>query len=1103
MPPLDDWLKRNGLEALAETLASEDIDLQTLGELTDAEFKELGLTLGQRKRIQRALREDIAAATARSEGKVQRRYLTVMFCDVVGSTALGARFDSEDMLEILTRYRSHCSSVVAKRGGMVARLVGDGVLAYFGYPVAHESDAERAVHAALEIVDGIGGVELPDRSALQVRIAIATGLVVVGDMSLQGAADRNSVVGTAPNIAARLQTAAAPNTVVVASTTHRLIEGYFRCDALGAVPVAGLEEPVQAWRIVSSRPVASRFRARLSGRTPTPLIGRDPDLSWLGDLWEAACRGDGRVAVVIGEPGIGKSRLVETFATSIVQADAKRISFSASPFGVQTPFDPILRQLERIAGSGRGTALDDMTRRIARLCAGDGTGRQHAATVLVQLLDPAEAGDPTENPRHRRAAINDTILRQFDALSRRGPLLVTVDDLHWLDPTSLETLSMVASDLRHRRVLLIATTRHEPSQPWLVAPEAEILRLRRLDPAASRAMAEAVAGTQPTSPALLARIVRQAEGVPLVIEEFTRGAAEGARPERSDGQELAVPETLQESLLARLDRAGPARQIASAAAVVSSTLSRQILAQVAELSAHETDAGLASLVTSGILEPESGRSGHYRFHHTLLRETAYSSLMRDARRAMHARAATTLRETQPRLSATRPEILAHHLSEAGAHAEAASAWMAAGRRSLDQSALEEAVAELRSGLEQLRLAPAGDANLEGQIKFVALLGPALFALRGPGSREVEDLYAESMELCSQLPEAASHFPVYWGWWRISRDFRIKRQRAEELLRRARRRQDEGLLLQAHHCGWASAFSAADMHRTLEHIEAGLALYRSGDFRSHAALYGNHDAKTCALCERGLVRWIRGAPAAAEADLREAQRWAAQINHVGTRFHFSDYALALAYYRRDIRRVLTRATELLERAGEMAFTEYGARGAVYRGWARSMLGDAQNGAAEIGEGLARLQDIGTMEDFPLYFCMLAEAMSQAGQAERALDRIVAGQAQLESAGVHIWAPELWRWIGQLHLAVEPSDDAKAESAMSLALRLAETQAAPALALRVATSLARHLAERTRHDEALRIVDRALNDTLPEPEDPEKVAARSLRRAIARNATRALR
>ncbi|MFZ9636237.1 MAG: hypothetical protein ACO3EK_20700, partial [Alphaproteobacteria bacterium] len=339
-----------------------------------------------------------------------------------------------------------------------------------------------------------------------------------------------------------------------------------------------------------------------------------------------------------------------------------------------------------------------------------------------------------------------------------------------------------------------------------------------------------------------------------------------------------------------------------------------------------------------ILQREPGRGGRYRFHPALLRETAYGSLMRDARRTLHARAAAALREGQSRIVELRPEILAHHLSEAGAHSDAARAWLVAGRRSLDQSALEEAVAEFRSGLEQVRSLPETEGNLEEQIRLVALLGPALFALRGPGSREVEELYAEAMEICAKLPEAVGHFPVYWGWWRISRDFHVKRARASELLQRAQRRKDDALLLQAHHCGWASAFSAADMRQPLEHVETGLAIYEAGDFRSHAALYGNHDAKTCALCERALVRWLCGAPSAAEADLRQAHRWATQMNHVGTRFHLADYTLALSFYRRDTRRVLTKATEMLERSGEMAFAEYGARGAVYRGWARALLGD---------------------------------------------------------------------------------------------------------------------------------------------------------------------
>jgi len=1105
VPTIETWLRQVGLEGLTAPLLAQDIDLSTLRELREDDLREIGMTLGQRKSLLRAVREHLGpiepaprrqGPPAERPAPLRRRPMTVLFCDIVGSTKLTERLEADDWLEALRGYRSRCCEAIGRHGGFVARFIGDGIFAYFGHPVAHESDAERAVRAALAIVEQMGTIQLPDGSHLQVRLALATGMVVVGDLSIEGALDPDSVVGATPNLASRLQDVAPPGGVVVSATTYRLIEGFFRCEPLGPLTLAGIDGPVTAWRVLAERKLVSRFRARSSSQLQTPLVARDAELARLRDAWDRARRGDGRFAVVVGEAGIGKSRLVEAFAATVRGEDALRIAFSASPYGAGTPLGPLLQRLHRITGRGRLDSASRVRRRLARACPGEPAFRERAAEVLAGLVASSGSGGGAESPGQRKSEIFDTLQRQFDTLVAERPLLITVDDLHWLDPSSLELLGRLAERRRGRRVLIVVTTRQDPTQRWLAAPEAETIRLQRLGQEAARSMLRSLFGGSEQENAIVLRVVERAEGVPLVLEEFARSVAatSGERPAGAGELTLQIPDSLYESLIERLDQSGPARHLVDIAAVIGGSISPALLARISGLEADVVESGLRQLRETGILERENGPGEFYVFRHALLRDAAYESLLREPRRAFHAQAAAALAELQPELVDHRPEILARHLTAAGATVAAAESWLRAARRSLAQSALEEAVGELRRGLALLRGLPRSQTNAERCLEFIALLGPALFALRGPGSREVEELYAEGVELCRAVPEAAGHFPVYWGWWRIARDFRVKRERADELLMRARERNDPGMLLQAHHCAWASRFSAGDLAGSREHIDAGLAIYDAGEFRDHAALYGNHDAKTCAHCERALVLWQVGQPGRAAAEMREAATWTAALDHIGTRFHLMDFGLALRFYRREVKPTLEAAATLAEHATRLGFTDHHARGTIFHGWGRALSGDPAGGAAAIEQGLERLQEIGTIEDFPLYHCMLAEALAAAGRSEQALALISAAQTNLEARDVQVWMPEMWRWIGDLTRIVSPAAAADADSIYGRALALADRQGATTLALRAALSRARLWSEQGRDDEAAALLATRLAAAERDSNDPDRTAAETLQREL---------
>ncbi len=1099
MQSIEQWLSDRDLATLVPVFQAQRIAVDMLVDLTEADLRELGLAIGERKRFMRALRQDTSQPDSPRLDVIgnvlERRPMTVLFCDIVGSSEMTARLEAEDMVEALSRYRDVVCAAIARYQGFVARFVGDGILAYFGYPVAHENDAERAVRAALAITGDVGSIVLPDGRRIAVRVGIATGMVVVGDLFSAGGNDRDTVVGTTPNLAAALQNLAPSNGIIVAPTTQRLVQGYFRTAALGPMAVKGLATPIEICRVVAEQPLTTRFRAARGSGARTPFVGRAADLARLGDLWSSCVAGRGQVAIVVADPGMGKSRLLEEFAAITEGTCVRHTALAASPLGTTTPLGPLIDNLVQVTDAGDDDSLPAKRLRLDAITAGDSTLRQRAVAAFASMLSLPEDSVVAEMaPDDRKRFIFDCLLEQFDALTALGPVLITLEDLHWLDPTSLALLERIRARVPGRRAMLVVTSRRRPEVPWLTT-DVETILLAPLARDASRTLLDAVAGRNALSADQMAAILTRTGGVPLFVEEFVRALTEPENDGRAatDSNLLGrhIPATLHESLMARLDQAGPARRVAQVASVIGQPLNAALIEQVGGLDATATHAAIAVLVDAEVLEIRGER---LTFRHALLRDVAYDSMLRDQRRELHRRTAQALMALMPDFVATQPATLAHHFVEATMVPEAVGQLTHAARHALRQSALPEAVEHLQRGIA-LAVAMADDPALqEARLEMMGLLGPSLFALRGPGSREVEELYASAFTLCQQLQEARSHFPIFWGWWRIARDFHVKQQRADELLQRARRRKDPELLLQAHHCSWASAFSAGALCDCATHIDRGLEIYAQGDFRDHAVLYGNHDAKACGHGERAFLIWHGGAPAQAWAEHRKALAWARKLDHLGTHFHLIDMGLVLGFYCRDETQVLANAARLIAQAEARGFADHRARGLIFRGWAQALAGDEQAGRASIETGLAYQHDIGTYEDMPLYYAMLAEVLLRVGEPDAAAEQLAGARTMLESKGVAIWMPELLRWTGLLHHAAGPSGAAAALDCFTAAQTLADRQGSVALALRARLDAARTLIAGDRMTEAGAWLEPALETRRDARANRDREAAEALMKSI---------
>jgi class 3 adenylate cyclase/predicted ATPase len=742
MQEIAEWLEKLGMPEYAARFAENGIDVSALPHLTDQDLKDIGVLLGHRRKMLAAIGQqaDATAAAlepaARIEPKPQdtaeRRQVTVMFCDLVGSTALSSRMDPEDLREIISAYQKCAAEIVRRFGGFVAKYLGDGVLVYFGYPQAHEDDAERAVRAGLDLVAGIA--LLKTKAPLQTRIGIATGLVVVGDLIGTGSAQEQAVIGETPNLAARLQGIAEPNMVIIAEGTRRLLGNLFELNDLGPRDLKGIAGPVLAWAALRPASVESRFDALHAGGL-TALVGRDEELELLQRRWSKAKTGEGQAVLISGEAGIGKSRLTAALLESIAGEPHTRLRYFCSPQHTDSAFYPIIGQMERAAGFAHDDAPEGKLDKLDRVLAQTSTSKEDAALFADMMSLPGDGRYPPLEltPEQRRQRTLQALVLQMEALALQNPVLMIFEDAHWSDPTSLEAFGRVIARVASLRVLLLVTFRPEFASPWIGQPHVTALTLNRLPKRDIDAMIDGVVGNKLLPASFRQDIIERTDGIPLFVEEMTKAVLE-AHSESEARQPApaipasapAVPASLQASLMARLDRLGPAKEIAQIGAAIGREFSHPLLAAVARRPDGELAPALDRLIQSGLLFRQ-GAPPHalYLFKHALVQDAAYGTLLREPRRALHARIAEMLKNQSAEIAQSQPELLAHHYTQAGMTEAAIEWWRTAGQRSLARSALVEGVEQLRRALDQIAILPATRDSRREEVKLEFAFANAL------------------------------------------------------------------------------------------------------------------------------------------------------------------------------------------------------------------------------------------------------------------------------------------------------------------------------------------------------------------------------------------
>jgi class 3 adenylate cyclase/predicted ATPase len=1095
------WLRSLGLERYEPAFRENEIDWEALPKLSAEDLKDLGVVLGgHRRRLLDAIAAlgaaeappSPAAAQAaiagaigvsplpnlpplaregRVGGEAERRQLTVMFCDLVGSTPLATRFDPEDLREIVGAYHRAVADTVGHFDGFVAKYMGDGVLVYFGYPEAHEDDAERAVRAGLAVIDSVG--KLPTPEPLNVRLGIASGLVVVGDLIGTGAAQERGVVGETPNLAARLQALAQPGTLVIAEGSRRQIGGLFEVEDLGPRPLAGFAELQRVWRVVGESGVISRFEALRS--EATALVGRSEELDLLLRRWQQAKAGEGRGVLVSGEPGIGKSRLTAALSQAIRADRHTRLRYFCSPYHQDSTLYPFITQLERAAQFSRDDTAQTKLGKLRELLA-PGARNGDEIELSAELLSlPNSATDLNLSPQRKREMLFEALLHQLEALARMRPVLMVVEDAHWIDPTSRELLDLTLDRVRRLPVLLIVTFRPEFQHGWAGQPHVTMLALNRLGERDVTALVHGLAGNALLGSEIVGEIVERTDGVPLFVEELTKAVLEsddhGAALAASPSPAVSIPATLHASLIARLDRIGAtAKEVAQIGAVLGREFPYELIEVVAQRSQAELRAALVRLAEAGLLFSR-GAPPHasYLFKHALVQDAAYGTLLRARRQELHMRVAAALEQHFADLVERQPEILAHHLTAAGETERAVAQWLKAGRHAASRSAHTEAAAYFGRGLAILATLSETSARDQREIELQLARAASLLAVNGMASPVAAEGYARARDLAERRQDANNRVAALWGLWIGSQTrgaFDSARGLSDQLLELTQNQTDDGLRLQAHHAAWTTRLFRGEPVLSHTHSQAGRRLYEPDRHRSHALVYGAHDPGVCARFIAAWTGWMLGYPDQAQASIDDALHLAEQLGHPLSLLLVLVFATVTDQFRREPesgRRHLAAAETLAVEQRLVPF--FDAR--VLRGGILTAQDAGADVVALIREGLADRQKPGANKlGRPYGLGLLSEALARSGDHDAALAAVREALAAAAEIGERWWDAELHRLKGLRLLARGGVDDAQA--ALRDSLRIAREQQAKSLELRAATSLARLWGEQGRREKARKLL-----------------------------------
>ena len=995
----------------------------------------------------------------------ERRHLTVLFCDLVNSTRLAAQLDPEEWREIVAGYHRAAAQAIERFGGHVAQYLGDGVMAYFGWPEAHDNDAERAARAGVAILHGISKLnEHPTHPKLSARVGIDSGAVVVG----AGAGKEADVFGDVPNVAARVQTAAAPDTVLITAATHRLTSGLFVVEDRGVQALKGIERPVQLYRVVRPSGVRGRLEAAAAAHALTPFVGREDELRLLMNRWERALDGEGQVALIVGEAGIGKSRLVLRFHEQIAGTPHTWVEAAAGAFFQNTPFYAVTEMLRELLTWRVDESAEKQLTQMENRLELAGLKPAEALPLIARLLNlplPAKYPPLSLSPEQQRRRLLATLVERLLGHARLQPIVIVTEDLHWADPSTLELIQLLVEQGTTGRLLLLYTARPEFRAQWPPRGHHTQITLNRLSSRNVRAIVGEVAARKALSEQTIATLVERTSGVPLFVEEMTRAVLESGNATLT-GYE--IPVTLHDSLMSRLDRLGPAKEVLQIASVIGGEFSYNLLHAVHPIAEEDLQRALRKLADTELLYIRgSPPEAMYAFKHSLIQDAAYEALLKTRRRELHRIVANKLTQYFPELIEAQPETLAHHYTEAGQAEQAITYWQRAGTRAAKRAANAEAVSHLRRGLALLEALPARAANAEQELNILIALGPALMTTMSSAAPDVQHVYTRARQLAQETGKVAQLFVTIWGLWLAaftSGDREAFPKFADELFAIAHSQSDAGFLLQSYHAAWPTAFFFGDLTTTHEHADAGLALYNKDAHRQHALVYGGHDPAVCGYALDAFTLQILGYPDRALKQLDQGLKLARQLEHAPSLVHSLWFGAELYYLRRDTRMTISIIETWLAIASGYASTVGAANMMILRCWSQIISEDFQTGLPLLRDGVSHLRATGSKFQIAYRLGRAVEALRKAGETEEALALLSECFRANTAVGERWYEAELHRLKGELLLIHDDSKVDEAAHCFRAAIDVARVQSAKSWELRATTSLARLLDSQGRREEA---------------------------------------
>jgi class 3 adenylate cyclase len=1069
MPDVREWLKALGLGQYSEAFEENDISWELLPELDHELLKEIGIgSIGHRisllKAIQTTLNETPSSPGEEQEthgtGEAERRHLSVMFADLVGSTELSRKLDPEDLRDVNRAYQDAAKIAVERYGGFVARYMGDGVLAYFGYPQAHEDDAERAIQAGLALLESIPTLETPVR--LAVRIGVATGPVVVGDLIGEGASQESAVVGETPNLAARLQSEAKENQIVIAEATQRLVDGLFELTALGVRELKGFPEGQVLWAVNRRRLTASRFQARREASL-LPMVGRSTELALLQDRWETAVGGEGQIVLLVGEPGIGKSRLSEAFIDTTRDQSLITIRYQCSPLYENSAFFPFTHQLQHAA---RFRAEDDESTKLDKLenLLRTSSERHRALTLLATLLSLPTDRYPelSPSPEERKSSTIGALVKELEALTQEASVLILFEDVHWIDPSSLEVLGALIDAAPSLPVMLLITHRPEFKADWGANPNVTSLHLNRLPQRDGTAIVDEITHGKRLPSEIVREIIDRTDGVPLFVEELTKAVIESgglreteSRYERGDNSEpLSIPDSLSDSLMARLDRVGEAKLIAQQAAVIGRDSPLELLGKVYDGSRSEFEQHLNKLLESQLVfRRRIGADEIIEFKHALVRDIAYDSLLRTSRRTYHVRVAEVLQRDYPWIGEEAPETIALHLTFGGDVKAALVQWELALHRAVQRSAVVEAMNHFERVRELLSELDDDTARANRELDLILSVGPTLNVASdtGWGSEQVGELFERASQLSLQLARDEDLFPAVWGQWLnsfASGEVERSNRHITTLFEIAERTQKPEFVLQAHHAAIPNIHVSGDLIRANQSAEVVLSSYDKELHADHALRYGGHDPAVCAGTLGALPLWQCGKLQQSYERARNAIALARATGHQLSLIHGLTITALLYALLGRAEESLTIVQESIPLAERQGAKVYSTMSTFIERWSNARIDNEHPMIAPVLDALelwldARLPWAAMTIGLSADLCLLTDDIST---ARTLVDR---GLQLAVRSNQPYWDSELHRLKG---VAIVRADPAAGRAHLSTALANAQAQKSRILALRASLSIA---------------------------------------------------